>query len=85
VEPAISIEKFSELVDVIYAAALDPSEWTQFGRLLTEATGSALAGIGVLDLPSSRFTQTYGYGLPGDYSNASTPSESLTRCCPTRR
>ncbi len=64
---ALSIEKFSELIEVIYAAALDPSEWTEFGHLLTEATGSVLAGIGIFDLTTTRFIQTYGYGLPADY------------------
>jgi DNA-binding CsgD family transcriptional regulator/PAS domain-containing protein len=67
VSAAISVEKFSELVDAIYAAALDPSEWTRFGRLLTEATDSVLAGIGILDLPTGRFIQTFGYGLPEGY------------------
>jgi DNA-binding CsgD family transcriptional regulator/PAS domain-containing protein len=64
---AISIEKFSELVEAIYAAALDPTEWSLFGRLLTEATNSALAGVGILDMTTTRFLQTHGYGVPDGY------------------
>jgi DNA-binding CsgD family transcriptional regulator/PAS domain-containing protein len=64
---AISVDKFSELVDVIYAAALDPSAWTAFARLLTEVTDSVLAGIGIFDISSNRFVQTYGYGIPAGY------------------
>lgn len=64
---AVSLEKFSELVDVIYAAALDPSAWTQFARLLAEATDSVLAGIGVFDIATNTFVQTFGYGIPAGY------------------
>jgi DNA-binding CsgD family transcriptional regulator/PAS domain-containing protein len=67
VSAAISVEKFSELVDAIYAAALDPSEWTRFGRLLTEATDSVLGGVGVVDVTTNIFLQTYGHGIPDGY------------------
>jgi DNA-binding CsgD family transcriptional regulator/PAS domain-containing protein len=63
----ISIEKFSELVAAIYAAALDPSEWTRFSGLLVESTTSILGGVGVFDVAKNGFVQTFGHGIPVGY------------------
>jgi DNA-binding CsgD family transcriptional regulator/PAS domain-containing protein len=63
----ITVEEFSDLVESIYAAALDPTEWERFARLLVAATESSLGGVGVLDVSTSDFVQHFGYGIPPDY------------------
>jgi DNA-binding CsgD family transcriptional regulator/PAS domain-containing protein len=63
----IPLETFSKLVEAIYASALNPAQWTTVGQLLAEATGSLLAGVGILDASTSQFEQVYGYGIPEGY------------------
>jgi DNA-binding CsgD family transcriptional regulator/PAS domain-containing protein len=63
----ISLEKFSQLVEVIYAAALDPEQWHEFGRLLAQATDSLVGGISVFDARSQSFEQIYGTEVPDGF------------------
>jgi DNA-binding CsgD family transcriptional regulator/PAS domain-containing protein len=63
----ISVGDFSELVDAIYAAALDPSEWTRFCKLLTLATDSLLGGVVIADIATNRVLEKFGHGFPDGY------------------
>jgi DNA-binding CsgD family transcriptional regulator/PAS domain-containing protein len=78
----ITVEEFSELVESIYAAALDPTEWERFGRLLVQATDSLLGGVGVLDASTWEFVQHFGHGVPPGYFERASAVRALNPMLP---
>jgi DNA-binding CsgD family transcriptional regulator/PAS domain-containing protein len=61
------LEQYACLVDAIYAAALDPTEWLRVGRMMAEATDSLIGGIGIFDASSGQFVQIFMHGAPEGY------------------
>jgi DNA-binding CsgD family transcriptional regulator/PAS domain-containing protein len=62
-----ALDQFSDIVELIYAAALEPSRWQDVGRLLCEMTDSVIGGVGIFDATTSEFISTHGHGLPPNY------------------
>jgi DNA-binding CsgD family transcriptional regulator/PAS domain-containing protein len=62
-----TLDQFSAIVELIYAAALEPSRWQEVGRLLCDMTNSVIGGVGIFDATTSEFISTHGHGLPPGY------------------
>jgi len=65
-QSSIRSTELSALIDLVYRAALEPTEWPTFLGAMTKATGSELTCLLLLDATEGAGEALWQYGVPED-------------------
>ena len=62
-----SIQAFSRVVESIYDATMEPANWPETLRLISELTESSKTGMGIVDHAQKRHVLGYSHGYEERY------------------